>query len=529
MAADAPTHRAAVIGSGFGGLAAAIRLQTAGVATTIFEARDLPGGRAYVYRDGGFTFDAGPTVITAPHCLEELWAEAGRVMADDVELLPVKPFYRLHWLEDGHAFDYDSDLDSMRRQIAARRPEDVAGYERFIDYSRRVFEQGYTKLAATPFLKFWDMVKVAPQLAKLRADRSVYATVAKYVQDDHLREALSFHSLLVGGNPFETSSIYTLIHHLERTWGVWFARGGTGALVQAMVKLFTSLGGTLHLDAPVERITVDGAGKHHVAARGQTEVFDLVVSNADLDATYGKLYGEDRRARPMQRKLAGSDWSMSLFVLYFGTDQTYADKIAHHTVVFAKRYKALLAEIFHGAELPEDMSLYLHAPHLTDPSLAPPGHGAFYVLSPVPHLGNAPLDWDALGAGYADRVLETLEPLLPDLRQHVVTRRWITPATFRDELAAKHGAAFSVAPKLTQSAYFRPHNKCDHIPNLYIVGAGTHPGAGVPGVVNSAKATMSIIARDLGLASWVTGAPAGGRGASGAPTDDVAAPLAEAT
>ncbi|MBP8806096.1 MAG: phytoene desaturase [Kofleriaceae bacterium] len=497
--ADRRLTRAAVIGSGFGGLAAAIRLQTAGVPTTIFEARDLPGGRAYVYRDGGYTFDAGPTVITAPHCLEELWAEAGRRLADDVELLPVTPFYRLHWLDDGHTMDYDGKMDSMVAQIAARAPGDVDGYRKFADYSRKVFDQGYTKLAATPFLRFWDMVKVAPQLGRLRADRSVYRTIARYVKDEHVRQALSFHSLLVGGNPFETSSIYTLIHHLERTWGVWFAKGGTGALVAAMVRLFESLGGELHLNAPVERVTVDADGRHQVSARGQTTTFDLVVSNADLDATYGKLYGAEPRAKPMQKKLAKSDWSMSLFVLYFGTDQTYADRIAHHTVVFGKRYRELLKEIFHGPALPDDMSLYLHAPHLTDPSLAPAGHGAFYVLSPVPHLGNAAVDWAKDGAGYADKVLATLETLLPDLRQHVTTKRWITPLTFRDELAAKHGAAFSVAPRLTQSAYFRPHNKCDHIPNLYLVGAGTHPGAGVPGVVASAKATMSVIARDFGL------------------------------
>jgi phytoene desaturase len=496
-----PTTRAAVIGSGFGGLAAAIRLQTAGVATTIYEARDLPGGRAYVYRDGGFTFDAGPTVITAPHCLEELWAEAGRAMADDVELLPVTPFYRLHWLDDGHGMDYTGDAAAMEQQIAARAPADVEGYRRFADHARKVFDRGYTELAATPFLRFWDMVKVAPHLARLRADRSVYATVARYVKDEHVRQALSFHSLLVGGNPFETSSIYTLIHHLERTWGVWFAKGGTGALVQAMVRLFESLGGELRLNAPVERVNVDDTGKHHVSSGGRTDRYDLVVSNADLDATYGRLYGHDARARPMQKKLDRSDWSMSLFVLYFGTDRTYADRVAHHTVVFGRRYRELLAEIFHGRALPDDMSLYLHAPHVTDPSLAPPGHGAFYVLSPVPHLGNAPIDWEREAPAYADRVLATLEPLLPDVREHVVTRRWMTPASFRDDLAARHGAAFSVAPRLGQSAYFRPHNRCDHIPNLYLVGAGTHPGAGVPGVVNSAKATMSIIARDFGLAA----------------------------
>ncbi len=493
--------RAAVIGSGFGGLAAAIRLQTAGIDTVIYEARDLPGGRAYVYRDAGFTFDAGPTVITAPHCLEELWSEAGRAMKDDVELLPVKPFYRLHWLTDGDTFDYDGDGDAMLRQIRARSEADARGYERFVEYSRRVFDAGYTELASTPFLRFWDMVKVAPQLARLRADRPVYRTVARYVKDEHLRQALSFHSLLVGGNPFETSSIYTLIHYLERNWGVWFARGGTGALVQGLVRLFQDLGGELRLSAPVEGIRVEdgatGRVRHHVRACGETEAYDLVVSNADVHHTYARLYGDDARSRPMTKKLTKADWSMSLFVLYFGTDRSYADQVAHHTVVFGRRYRELLAEIFHGDRVPDDMSLYLHAPHVTDPSLAPPGHGAFYVLSPVPHLGNADVDWDALAPSYAERVLETLEPVLPDVRRHVVTRRWITPFTFRDELASHVGAAFSVAPRLTQSAYFRPHNRCDHIPGLYLVGAGTHPGAGVPGVVNGAKATAQTVLRDF--------------------------------
>lgn len=500
--------RAAVIGSGFGGLAAAIRLQAAGVATTIYEARDQPGGRAYVYRDGGFTFDAGPTVITAPHCLEELFTLAGRRMSDYVELLPVKPFYRLHWLADGDTFDYDGDGDAMLRQIAARDPADARGYQRFVEYSKKVFDKGYSELASTPFLRFWDMIKVAPQLAALRADRSVYSTVARYVKDDHVRQALSFHSLLVGGNPFETSSIYTLIHYLERTWGVHFARGGTGALVAALVKLFTELGGTLHLDSPITSARVEdlpgGKARHHLASRHGTTTFDLVVSNADVHHTYARIYGEEPRALPVRRKLEKSDWSMSLFVLYFGTDRTYADTVAHHTVVFGPRYRGLLDDIFHGGAVPDDMSLYLHAPHVTDPSLAPPGHGAFYVLSPVPHLGHAPVDWDALAPAYAERVLATLEPVLPDVRRHVVTRRWITPATFQQELGAFHGAAFSVAPKLTQSAYFRPHNRCDRIPGLYLVGAGTHPGAGVPGVVNGAKATASVVLRDLALSPVAT-------------------------
>lgn len=495
--------RAAVIGSGFGGLAAAIRLASAGVRVTVFEARDQPGGRAGVYRMAGYTFDAGPTVITAPHCIEELFAIAGKRMADYVELMPVAPFYRLFWSADGDSFDYDGDADHMLAQIRARRADDADGYLRFVDYARRVFDAGYTELAHTPFLRFSDMIRVAPKLARLRADRSVYATVAKYVQDEHVREALSFHSLLVGGNPYETSSIYTLIHHLERTWGVFFPRGGTGALVAALVKLLGDLGGELRLDAAVRHIRVAehaGTPCHLVttAARAD-EVFDLVVSNADLHHTYARLYADEPAAEKQVRKLERMDWSMSLYVLYFGTDVDYRDRVAHHTVVFGPRYRGLLDDIFHGATLPEDFSLYLHAPHVTDPSLAPPGGGAFYVLSPVPHLGNAPLDWPAIGDAYGDRILEALEQLLPDLRRHVVVRRQFTPVDFQHDLGAYLGSAFSVAPTLTQSAYFRPHNKDPRIPGLYIVGAGTHPGAGVPGVINGAKATFSCIAKDFAL------------------------------
>ena len=492
--------RAAVIGSGFGGLAAAIRLACAGVRVTLFEARDQPGGRASVYRMQGYTFDAGPTVITAPHCIEELFALAGKRMADYVELMPVTPFYRLFWTADGATFDYDGDAEHMLAQIRARNPADAEGYQRFVAYARDVFDTGYTKLAHTPFLRFSDMIRCAPKLARLRADRSVYATVAKYITDEHVREALSFHSLLVGGNPYETSSIYTLIHHLEREWGVFFPRGGTGALVAGLVALFEDLGGELRLDAPVRSIRVDGARHLVTTDAHEHEPFDLVVSNADLHHTYARLYADEPAARRQVTKLEKMAWSMSLYVLYFGTDRDYRERVAHHTVVFGPRYRGLLDDIFHGPTLPEDFSLYLHAPHVSDPSLAPPGGGAFYVLSPVPHLGNAPLDWGAIGRGYGDRILEALEQLLPELRRHVVVRRHFTPEDFRSELGAHLGSAFSVAPKLTQSAYFRPHNKDPRIPGLYIVGAGTHPGAGVPGVINGAKATWSCIARDFGLA-----------------------------
>jgi phytoene desaturase len=472
-----------VIGSGFGGIAAAIRLQALGVQTTLFEARDKPGGRAYVYRDQGFTFDAGPTVITAPECLEELFALTGCKLSDHVELLPVTPFYRLLW-DDGDRFDYVADSEQMRAQIGARDPRDAEGYSAFVEYTRRVFQKGYTELAAKPFLRFFDMVRVAPELALLRADRSVYDTVARYVRDPHVREALSFHSLLVGGNPFDTSAIYTLIHYLERRYGVWFPRGGTGALVNALVERFQGLGG----DQTVHQVRTDAHGE---------EAFELVVSNADLHHTYATLYQGLESAAKTATRLERADWSMSLFVLYFGTDIPY--DLAHHTVIFGPRYEALLREIFDGPELPRDFSLYLHAPTVTDPSLAPPGCGSHYVLSPVPHLGKANIDWNAEAPRYARKIVRALERHMPNLSQHIVTQRWFTPLDFQSTLNAFHGSAFSIAPTLAQSAYFRPHNRDPKIPGLFIVGAGTHPGAGLPGVINSAKATVSLIAQQLGL------------------------------
>ncbi len=478
--------RAAVIGSGFGGLAAAVRLQALGFETTIFEARDKPGGRAYVYEEGGFTFDAGPTVITAPRALEEVFEAAGRRLADYAELLPVRPFYRLLW-SDGDRMDYDGE--GIDAEIRRRSPADAEGYARFVDYSRRTFARGYEELAAAPFLRFGDMLRVAPDLARLRADRSVYRTVARFVRDEKVREALSFHSLLVGGNPFETSAIYTLIHYLERNWGVFFPRGGTGALVSALVRVFRELRGELRLSTPAHRIELDSRGRHVVDG----EPFDFVVSNADVHHTYAKLYGAHATARRLEK----SAWSMSLFVLYFGARGTWRD-LAHHTVLFGPRYEGLLRDIFHGDALPHDFSLYLHAPTVTDPSLAPPGDSAFYVLSPVPHLGHAPLEWDRLAPEYAERILASLEQrLLPGLRSRLAVRRWFTPRDFQRELNAFHGAAFSLAPLLTQSAWFRPHNRDPRIPGLYLVGAGTHPGAGLPGVINSAKATVALIARDF--------------------------------
>lgn len=493
--------RVAIVGSGFGGLAAGIRLQAAGFNTTMFEARDRAGGRAYVYQDKGFTFDAGPTVITAPHCLEELFALAGERMADHVTLDPVHPFYRLQW-PDGARLDYGGDAEWMRGQIAALAPGDVAGFERFMDYSRQVFEAGYEGLVDSAFLRFFDMVRVAPALARLRADRSVYGAVSQFVQDPRLRQALSFHALLIGGNPFETSAIYTLIPFLERKWGVTFPRGGTGALVRGLVQLYQRLGGELRLSTPVQRIRVATRGTRTVhvvtAAGGERgeEIFDAVISNADLHHTYGRLYQGTPTADKQRARVERMHWSMSLFLVYFGTRRKYPGS-AHHTVLFGHRYREMLHEIFHGPALPDDFSLYLHQPTVTDPTLAPPGCETFYVLAPVPHLGSAAVDWERHAGGYADRILASLETVLPNLRQEIVTQRIFTPVDFRDQLNAYQGSAFSVAPRLSQSAYFRPHNRDPEIPGLYIVGAGTHPGAGVPGVINSAKATVRVVAEDL--------------------------------
>ena len=489
--------RAAVIGSGFGGLAAAIRLQAAGIDTVIFELRDQPGGRAYVYRDNGFTFDAGPTVITAPHCLEELFAIAGRALQDYVELMPVKPFYRLLW-DDGYAFDYSNDDAALEKQIRAKSPADWAGYQRFLKYSQEVFHQGYEKLVHVPFLSIASMAAVAPQLIRLEANRSVFNVVAKYVREPHLRQLLSFHSLLVGGNPFTTTSIYTLIHCLERKWGVYFPKGGTGALVCALVKLFEELGGTIRYNSGVDRIvTRSGIVTGLRTISGREENFDLVVSNADVVHTYGELLKDEPRAAAMRRRLARKKYSMSLFLIYFGTNRRYPD-LQHHNVIFGPRYRELLGDIFERGRLADDFSLYLHAPTHSDPSLAPPGCDAFYVLSPVPHMGKLALDWQAEGPRYASKILSYLEArYMPGLRDAIVTQRIFTPADFKAQLNAHHGSAFSLEPRLLQSAYFRVHNRDKTIRGLYFVGAGTHPGAGVPGVLNSGKATANLIVEDL--------------------------------
>lgn len=489
--------RAIVIGAGFGGLALAIRLQSAGIATTVLEARDRPGGRAYYWQKEGFTFDAGPTVITDPDCLSELWRLSGHDMAKDVTLEPVSPFYRLNW-PDGTNFDYGNDEAALRQEIARLNPEDVTGYERFLDYSAGVYREGYENLGHVAFLDFASMIKAAPALAKYQAWRSVYSMVSSFVKSEKLREALSFHTLLVGGNPMTTSAIYALIHKLEKDGGVWFARGGTNRLIAAMVTQFERIGGTIRLGDPVEHIEMIGDQATGVVTQaGWRGEADAVASNADLMHSYRDLLGAHPRGKRQAEALSRKRWSPSLFVVHFGIRGTWPG-IPHHMILFGPRYEGLLTDIYRHGVLSRDFSLYLHHPTVTDPSMAPEGCSTFYALAPVPHRGKLPIDWEVEGPRYAERILDEVERrLIPDIRSRIVTQFHYAPPDFEGDLHAHMGSAFSLEPLLTQSAWFRAHNRDDVLSNVYLVGAGTHPGAGIPGVVGSAKATAGLMLADL--------------------------------
>ena len=486
------SQRAVVIGSGFGGLAAAIRLGARGYDVTVLERHDQPGGRARVFEDKGFVFDAGPTVITAPFLFEELWALCGKRMSDHVTLRPVTPFYRIRF-NDGDTFEYTGDPAAMRAEIQKLAPGDVEGYERFVQMSQEIFSVGFERLAHVPFDSWMSMARIAPQMMRLKSYRTVYGLVSQFVKDERLRQVLSFHPLLVGGNPFTTTSIYSLIPYLERKWGVHFPVGGTGALVRGLADLIAGQGGRIRYDATVDQILVDGGRVRGVRLEsGEELAADVVVSNADAAWTYRRLVAAEHRSTWTDRKLERARYSMSLFVWYFGTDRTYPD-VAHHTIMLGPRYRELLSDIFRRHVLAKDFSLYLHRPTATDPAMAPKGCDAFYVLSPVPHL-DAKVDWSTEAEAYR-RAIEThlAETLLPNLPKHVVTSRLMTPVHFRDELLSERGAAFSLEPVLTQSAYFRPHNKSEDIEGLYLVGAGTHPGAGVPGVLSSARVLDTVV------------------------------------
>ena len=487
MLEPASKGRAVVIGSGFGGLAAAMRLRAKNYDTTLVEMRDKPGGRAYVYEDKGFTFDAGPTIITVPFILQELAALTGRNIDDYVKIVPCDPYYRI-FFPDGRTFNYVGDQPRLEAEIAKFNPDDVAGYRKFLAYSEKIFDRAFTDLADHSFHSVWEMAKVAPDLVKLRAEQSVYKRVSKFIKDPFLRMVFSFEPLLIGGNPLRSSAIYSMIHYLEKTWGVHFAMGGTGSLVAGLVKLFEDMGGKLLLNARAAEIEVaDGKVAAVRLADGRRLEADVVVSNGDVANTYRKLVKPEHRRKWTDRRLEKMHYAMSLFVAYFGTDRTYPH-LPHHSIILGPRYQGLLSDIFDKKIVADDFSLYLHAPTRTDASLAPPGCECFYVLSPVPHLGGGQ-DWDAIKDEYADRIFASLEKehLVPDLRKHLVTQRLFTPKDFENELDAYMGSAFQFEPTLTQSAWFRPHNKSEDVGNLYFVGAGTHPGAGLPGVISSAK------------------------------------------
>jgi len=496
---DAQPH-AIVIGSGFGGLAATIRLLAKGYRVTLLEQLDKVGGRAYVYEQDGFVFDAGHTIITAPYLLEELWQISGQRMEDHLDLRPIDPFYTIRF-DDGTVLNCVASVDGMREEVRRIAPEDVEGYDRFIAASKDIYAVAFSELADKPFHDFMSVIRAAPDLIRLKGYRSVFGLVSDYFTNEKLKIAFSFHPLLIGGNPLTTTAYYCLIAHLERLHLVHFAMGGTGAVVKGLANLITHKGGSIRLNAKVDQILTDQNRVTGVRlADGEIIKADLVVSNADAATTYNSLLKDHPRRRWTDAKLARAKYSMSLFVWYFGTNRRY-DDVYHHMMVLGPRYQELLKDIFNRKHLADDFSLYLHRPTMTDPSLAPEGCDAFYVLSPVPHLESG-TDWSTEAEIYRKKIERRLEDtVLPDLSKHIVTSRMLTPQDFQTRLLSYKGAAFSLQPQLFQSAWFRPHNQSEEVKGLYLVGAGTHPGAGLPGVISSAKVVADLLpdARDYRL------------------------------
>jgi phytoene desaturase len=489
--------RACVIGAGFGGLALAIRLQSAGVATTLVEARDKPGGCAYVWHQDGFTFDAGPTTIVDPGALYELWDLTGHNMAEDVELLPVLPFCRFSW-PDGTGFDYSNDTAAMHREIARLDPADIAGYDAFLAYAATAHREGYLKVATMPFLGLRDMAAAVPAFARHRAWRSAYDTVGRFVRNGKLREALSAQTLLMGGNPMTASGIYALTHQLEQEGGVWCARGGTNRLAAAMLRHFERLGGTTRLHDPVVRVDTVGIRATEVATQsGWTGAFDAIASNADIVHTYRDLLGGTLRGGTMARRLVRKRFSPSVFAVHFGIEGSWPG-IPHNMILFGPRYEGLLTDIFEHGVLPSDFAIYLHHPSVTDPSLAPEGKSTFTAMIPVANQGKLTIDWNQVGQLLEKRVLDEIgRRLIPDIHDRIVTKFHYAPRDFALDLNAHLGSAFSLEPILTQSAWFRGHNRDDVIANFYLVGAGIHPGAGIPAVIAGAKTTAGLMLEDL--------------------------------
>ncbi|MCX6888893.1 MAG: phytoene desaturase family protein [Verrucomicrobia bacterium] len=484
--------KAIVIGAGFGGIAAALRLRAKGYAVTLIDRCAALGGRAQVYEREGFRHDAGPTVITAPFLFEELFTLFGERFADHVKLVPLTPWYRFQFA-DGDTFDYGGTLEATLAEIDRIEPRDRAGYLALLEHSRRIYDIGFTQLSAQPFHRLGTMLRQVPHLLGLRNYETVWQMVSRHLVSDKLRRAFSIQPLLVGGNPFDTTSIYGLIHFLERAHGVHFAMGGTGAVTQALGGLMERQGIELRLSTTVERVRIEqGVARGVVLADGTVVEADVVVSDADAAHLYRDLVPRAEQALATRVKLSQAHYSMGLFVMYFGTTRTYPD-VAHHTIWMGERYRELLNDIFHRQKLSEDFSLYVHRPTATDPSFAPAGQDSFYVLCPVPNL-QADIDWATEGPRLRDRIVDALErTMLPGLKATITADFYKTPEDFRDEYRSVHGAGFSVAPVFRQSAWFRFHNKSESVRNLYLVGAGTHPGAGVPGVLCSAKVIDALI------------------------------------
>ena len=481
-----------VIGSGFGGIAAALRLRAKNHKVTLIEKHPDLGGRARVFKKNGFTFDAGPTVITAPYLIEELFTLFNKKSQDYIKLTPLKTWYRFIY-EDGSVFDYSGDEDQMKKQIEKINKEDVKGYEQLVKFTKKIFDKGFTELADVPFDKPLVMMKQLPSLLKLKSYKSVYSLVSSYIENEKLRRMLSMHPLLVGGNPFTTTSIYGLILYLEKKWGIHYSMGGTGNIIKGLEKLMIEEGIELIKGHEVTNIISSNNKVEGVRLDNQKEInADNVICNADPPAVYEKLLNKKKFNSLFEWKKNRMQYSMGLFVYYFGTKKTY-DDVEHHTIKFGDKYKEHLDDIFEKKKLNKDISYYLHRPSATDKSMAPKDHDCFYVLVPVPN-NQSKIDWAVEGEKMKNLIIDKMEEvILPKLRENIIEDFYLTPDYFEKELNTKYGSGFSIQPKFTQSAYFRFHNKSEVCKGLYFVGAGTHPGAGVPGVLSSAKVLDKII------------------------------------
>ncbi|WP_413687468.1 phytoene desaturase [Rhodobacter sp. Har01] len=487
---------AIVVGAGLGGLAAAMRLGAKGYRVTVIDKLDKPGGRASSISKGGHRFDLGPTIVTVPQGLRDLWAVCGRSFDRDVKLVPMDPFYEIRF-KDGETFTMRQSEAAMRDEVARISPGDLGGYEKFLNDAEKRYDFGYEDLGRRPMNKLWELIKVLPRFAVLRADKSVYAHAASRVKDDHLRFALSFHPLFIGGDPFHVTSMYILVSHLEKAFGVHYAMGGIQAIASAMVKVIEEQGGKVRLREEVDEILAENNRVSGVRlASGEVLPAAVVVSNADAGHTYDRLLRNRFKWRWTPEALKRRRWSMGLFVWHFGTKGTAKmwQDVGHHTVVVGPRYKGHVHDIFMRGHLAKDMSLYVHRPSVTDPSVAPRGDDTFYALSPVPHLGHEGVDWSVEADRYRDRVAEVLEQrLIPGFREKLTESVVFTPETFRDRYLSPYGSGFSIEPRILQSAWFRPHNVSEELPGLYLAGAGTHPGAGVPGVLGTAEVLAQLV------------------------------------